>query len=258
MLRKRLIFTLLYDSGYFIQSRNFRRQKIGKKEWINKNYNFSYVSNFIDELIILDISDKKNIKKFMQNCKYISDKVFVPMSFGGGINTIEYAKQYFKNGADKVVINSQAFLNKKIINKISDNYGSSSVIISIDVKYKKKDHYVYIHNGQQNTEMTIERYLNFISDIKFAEVYVNSIDNDGTGNGIDKKLLLKLKRFDYKFIITGGLGNFTHFYEVFKKNKKVEAIATANLLNFVGDSLKIVRERLIKKKVDLSIRNLTV
>ena len=106
--------------------------------------------------------------------------------------------------------------------------------------------------------MTIERYLKFISDIKFAEVYVNSIDNDGTGNGIDKKLLLKLKRFDYKFIITGGLGNFTHFYDVFKKNKKVEAIATANLLNFVGDSLKIVREKLIKKKVDLSIRNLTV
>ena len=59
MLRKRLIFTLLYEDGFFIQSRNFRRQKIGKKEWINKNYNFSYISNFIDELVILDISKKK-------------------------------------------------------------------------------------------------------------------------------------------------------------------------------------------------------
>ena len=258
MLRKRLIFTLLYDSGYFIQSRNFRRQKIGKKEWINKNYNFSYVSNFIDELIILDISDKKNIKKFIQNCKYISDKVFVPMSFGGGINTTEYAKQYFENGADKVVINSQAFLNKKIINKISDNYGSSSVIISIDVKYQKKEHLVYINNGQLNTNITIEKYLEFISDIKFAEVYVNSIDNDGTGTGIDKVLLSKLKKFNYRFIITGGLGNFNHFHDAFKKNKKVEAIATANLLNFVGDSLKIVRQKLIKNKIDLSIRNLTI
>ena len=138
MLRKRLIFTLLYDNEYFIQSRNFRRQRIGKKEWINKNYNFSYISNFIDELIILDISNKKNTKKFLNSCKYISDKVFVPMSFGGGINSVEYAEQYFQNGADKVILNSQAFLNKKIINKISDNYGSSSVIISIDVKYKKR------------------------------------------------------------------------------------------------------------------------
>ena len=64
MLRKRLIFTLLYDDGFFIQSRNFRRQKIGKKEWINKNYNFSYISNFIDELVILDISKKKKNKSF--------------------------------------------------------------------------------------------------------------------------------------------------------------------------------------------------
>ena len=64
MLRKRLIFTLLYDDGFFIQSRNFRRQKIGKKEWINKNYNFSYISNFIDELVILDISKKKKYKSF--------------------------------------------------------------------------------------------------------------------------------------------------------------------------------------------------
>ena len=59
MLKKRIIFTLLYDNGYYIQSRNFRRQKIGNAKWINKNYNFSHISNFIDELIILDISKKK-------------------------------------------------------------------------------------------------------------------------------------------------------------------------------------------------------
>ena len=70
MLKKRIIFTLLYNNGYFIQSRNFRRQKIGTKQWINKNYNFSYVSNFIDELIILDISKikKKNLSK-IASCK---------------------------------------------------------------------------------------------------------------------------------------------------------------------------------------------
>ena len=256
MLRKRLIFTLLYDDGFFIQSRNFRRQKIGKKEWINKNYNFSYISNFIDELIILDISKKKNIKAFLQNCKYVSDKVFVPMSFGGGVSSLQYAKLYFENGADKIIINSQAFIDKKIINKISDNYGSSSVIISIDVRYEKKEHYVYIQNGQVNTNIVIEEYLKLISDINFAEIYLNSIDNDGTGTGVDKKLLTKVKNFDYKFIITGGLGNFNHFYDTFKNNKKIEAIATANLLNFVGDSLKIVRQKLIKKKIDLSIREL--
>ena len=254
MLRKRLIFTLLYDEGYFIQSRNFSRQRIGKKEWINKNYNFRYISNFIDELIILDISKKKDAKRFIDNCKYVSDNVFVPMSLGGGIKSLEYAKLYFNNGADKVILNSLVFENKKIIKKISDNYGSSSVIISIDVKFKKNNHYVYINNGLINTGIVLEKYLVFISELNFAEVYINSIDHDGTGNGIDKKLVLKLKKFDYKFIITGGLGNFNHFYDAFKKNKKIKAVATANLLNFVGDSLKIVREKLIKEKINLSIR----
>ena len=103
MLKKRIIFTLLYDNGYFIQSRNFRRQKIGTKEWINKNYNFSFVSNFIDELIILDISKIKKNKKFIIDCKSVCNKVFVPISLGGGIKSYEDAQFYFNNGADKVI-----------------------------------------------------------------------------------------------------------------------------------------------------------
>ncbi len=254
MLKKRLIFTLLYDDGFFIQSRNFRRQRIGKKEWINKNYNFSYISNFIDELIILNISKKKNINKFIYDSKYIADKVFVPMSFGGGVNSLEYAKNYFNNGADKIILNSAIFKNKSVVRKISNIYGASSIIISIDVKLSKNKHYVYIENGQTNTGMEIKQYLEFLKDINFSEIYINSIDTDGTGNGIDKKLILKLKNHDYKFIITGGLGNFNHFYEGFKNNNKIKAIATANLLNFMGDSLKIVRQKLVEKKIDLSRR----
>ena len=69
MLRKRIIYTLLYDDGYFIQSRNFRRQKIGKADWVNKNYRLDYISNFIDELIILDISKKKIISNLLMKYK---------------------------------------------------------------------------------------------------------------------------------------------------------------------------------------------
>ena len=94
MLRKDLslhycmIMNILYKAG------TLEDKELEKKEWINKNYNFSYISNFIDELIILDISNK-NIKKFLNSCKYISDKVFVPMSFGGGINTVGICRAIF-------------------------------------------------------------------------------------------------------------------------------------------------------------------
>jgi cyclase len=255
MLKKRIIFTLLYNNGFFIQSRNFRRQKIGTKDWINKNYNFNYISNFIDELIILDISKVKNSKQFIKNCKSVCNKVFVPISLGGGINTYEDAKFYFNNGADKVILNTNVNKNPKILNKISDNYGSSSIIISIDVKEANGKYYVYINNGTENTMLTLENYISKISNYNFAEIYLNSIDRDGTGYGIDKNILIKLKKFNFKFIISGGLGNYKHFYQAFKHVNKVEAVATSNLLNFVGDSLKIVRKNLLKKKIDLSRRS---
>ena len=96
MLKKRIIFTLLYDNGNYIQSRNFRRQKIGNANWINKNYNFSYISEFIDELAILDISHKKNKKKFIDDTKSITKNVFVPLALGGGIKKYDDAKYYLK------------------------------------------------------------------------------------------------------------------------------------------------------------------
>ncbi len=254
MLKKRIIFTLLYDNGYFIQSRNFRRQKIGTKEWINKNYNFSFVSNFIDELIILDISKIKKNEKFVKDCKSVCNKVFVPISLGGGIKSYEDAKFYFNNGADKVIINTSVFKSPKILKKISIDYGSSSIIVSIDVKNINGKYVVFVNNGTENTNIVLEKYLNMISNYNFAEIYLNSIDRDGTGYGIDINLLNKLKIFDFKLIISGGLGNFNHFLQAFEHINKVEAVATANLLNFVGNSLQIVRDNLLKKKINLSRR----
>ena len=255
MLKKRIIFTLLYNNGYFIQSRNFRRQKIGTKQWINKNYNFSYVSNFIDELIVLDISKIKKRKKFIQDCKSVSNKVFVPISLGGGINSHDDAKFYFNNGADKVILNTSVYKTPKILEKISEDYGSSSIIVSIDVKNINGKYIVFVNNGTENTNIVLENYLDMISNYNFAEIYLNSIDRDGTGYGIDLNLLNRLKNLDFKLIVSGGLGNFNHFLQAFKHINKVEAVATSNLLNFVGNSLQIVRNNLLKKKISLSRRS---
>ena len=250
MLKKRIIFTLLYDNGNYIQSRNFRRQKIGNANWINKNYNFSYISEFIDELAILDISHKKNKKKLIDYKKKITKNVFVPLALGGGIKKYDDAKYYFENGADKIIINSKVLEKPELIKKISHIYGSSSVIISIDVKLNFKNYFVYTNNGQKNTNLTLENYLEMISKLDFAEIYLNSIDRDGTGTGLDKKLLSRVNKFNFKYIISGGLGNYKHFLDGFKFTKKVQAIATSNLLNFLGDSLKIVKKKL-QQRIDL-------
>ena len=167
---------------------------------------------------------------------------------GGGIKKYDDAKYYFENGADKIIINSKVLEKPELIKKISHIYGSSSVIISIDVKLNFKNYFVYTNNGQKNTNLTLENYLEMISKLDFAEIYLNSIDRDGTGTGLDKKLLSRVNKFNFKYIISGGLGNYKHFLDGFKF-KKVEAIATSNLLNFLGDVLNCKKK--ITTKIDL-------
>ena len=107
MLKKRLIFTLLYSDGNFMLSRNFKLQKVGNLNWLNENYNFSKISFFIDELIILDVSrNNRDLDIFCSHIKTLTKNCFVPISAGGGINNLIKAKTLLKSGADKIVINS--------------------------------------------------------------------------------------------------------------------------------------------------------
>ena len=114
MLRKRLIFTLLFSEKNFYISRNFNLQKVGDIKWLYSNYNFDNISRFIDELIIIDVSrEKRNIDRLCDCVKVLSKKCFLPLSVGGGINNIEKAKKLFKSGADKIVVNTGLFYNQE-------------------------------------------------------------------------------------------------------------------------------------------------
>jgi len=110
MLKKRIIFTLLYDNGNFVLSRNFRLQKVGNLDWLKKNYDFSKISFYIDELVVLDVSRKnRDLNLFCENLKILTKDSFVPVAAGGGINSYEHASKLLKSGADKLVLNSSLF-----------------------------------------------------------------------------------------------------------------------------------------------------
>lgn len=107
MLRKRIIFTLIYADKSFNQSRNFRLQKVGDIKWLEKNYKFKDIAFSLDELIVIDASRKnKEIKVFSKELKRIVNSVFLPITAGGGIKSIDDAKLLFDNGADKLILNS--------------------------------------------------------------------------------------------------------------------------------------------------------
>lgn len=253
MLKKRLIFTLLYKNNNFFLSRNFRLQKVGGLEWLIKNYNFAKIASSIDELVVLNLSkEKSELNQFCDDIKVITKNCFIPVSLGGGIKNIEDASILFSNGADKVVINSALYSDPQLIKEISTRFGSQSIVASVDFKIKNRDYLIYIENGTQLIKYNLRDYFKYLDSLPIGEIMLNSIDKDGTGQGFEIDVIDKIGSLISKpIILSGGAGNELHLLDVLV-NSKINAVATANLFNFIGDGLPKARNYLIEKGCELA------
>jgi cyclase len=255
MLRKRIIFSLIYSDGFFNQSRNFRLQKVGDLKWLENNYGFSKIAYSLDELIIIDATkEKKNIINFSKTIEGIVEDVFIPICAGGGINNISDAELLFKSGADKIIINSAIYENPFLIKELVHIYGSQSIVASIDFKVVQNEYIAFISNGTKELTTDLVIYLKNIQDLGVGEIYLNSIDRDGTGFGYDLESINYLANFiKVPLIIAGGAGNEKHLLEGLKINE-VSAVATANLFNFMGEGLPNTRQYILNNNHNISIR----
>ena len=107
---KRIIFALLYSKGEFHLSRNFRLQRVGDVNWLKNNFGFGETCDFIDELMVINVTpnpSKDDFKRYFYDVKNLREKIFVPITLGGGIRNLDIAKECFENGADKILINSK-------------------------------------------------------------------------------------------------------------------------------------------------------
>jgi len=254
MHKKRIIFTLLYDDGNFMLSRNFRLQKVGNLDWLKKNYNFSHISSYIDELIIFDVSrNERNIDKFCKALNVLTDGCFVPITAGGGIRKLDDAKYLLRSGADKVSINTLLFSDLSLVKDLVANFGKQCVVGSIDVK--KTDHGKYeilTESGKRVIDQDLSSLLSFLEKDYIGEVYINSINQDGTGQGYDLDLLKNIpNNMSIPLILAGGVGNAFHLLEGLK-DSRVDAVATAHLFNFIGDGLKKARQNVLDKDIELA------
>lgn len=247
MLKKRLIFTLLLDGDQFVLSRNFNLQKVGNIDWLFNNYNFSNISSYVDELIILNVRNKKkNFKNFCSLIKKITKEVFIPIGAGGGIEKVEDVLKLLRSGADKVVVNSLLLKNRDELRKIVKVVGRQSVIGSLDVIKNNHNFYVY-DNNKCEAIIELGSLLEKISSKNIGELYITSIDKDGTGQGYLIKIIDKFKsKIKSPIIISGGAGNWKHLLEGLE-HKDINAVSTANLLNFIGSGFKNARIELLKK-----------
>lgn len=255
MLKKRLIFTLLYNQGKFMLSRNFRLQKVGDLNWLQKNYNFSKISFSIDELIVLDVSrSEKKPLAFCDTLKQLTEGCFVPISAGGGVRTIEDARNLLRSGADKVVVNTALYANNGFINELASEFGQQCVVASMDIKHAADDTYkVWSEYGSKCLNGSATEWIDQVTRDAVGEIYLNSMDRDGTGQGYDLRLLDQLPANMAKpIILAGGVGNAAHLAAGLA-DPRIDAVATAHLFNFVGDGLKKARQALISSGVVLPL-----
>ncbi len=254
MLKKRIIFTLLFDSGQFMLSRNFRLQKVGDLSWLQRNYNFADVAFFIDELIVLDVSrNERDPDVFCAALERISAGCFAPIAAGGGITSVDHAKRLLRSGADKVVLNSALSDDAALVQAIAKQFGQQCVVGAVDVKHEGGGSYAaYSHNGSERIDVPVDKLLSRHAEGYVGELYLNCIDRDGTGQGYDLATLDLLSNdWTQPVIIAGGVGNATHLVAGLADDR-VDAVATAHLFNFVGDGLRKARLALHDSGVKLA------
>lgn len=255
MLKKRVIFTLLHENGHFYLSRNFRLQKVGNVRWLKRNYNFSKIAYSIDELVILDVSrGQRDLDKFCSVVKSIAEDIFVPIAAGGGIRTLKEAQQILSSGADKIVLNTLLFDEPSTVVEISQQFGRQAIIGSVDCKYADDKGVLdlFVENGNRHLDISFEAALQELQSQPVGELYLNSIDRDGTGFGYDTHLLEKIPQdLEIPLILAGGAGKGEHLAQGLD-HPAVDAVATAHLFNFVGDGLKSARQFLLDKGYDLA------
>ena len=235
-------------------SRNFRLQKIGDLKWLETNYGFSEVGYSIDELIVLDVSRTlRNRQAFCETLKALTFDCFAPIAAGGAVNSVKEAHDLLRSGADKVVVNTALHTNPDLISKLASEFGRQCIVASLDCKYSDNAYRLVTNNGSETIDSDLPQFLAEISSLPVGEIYLNSVDRDGTGNGYDFKLLDCVpKSIEVPVILAGGVGNSKHLAEGLS-DQRVDAVATANLLNFMGNGLALARAELINTNFDIPV-----
>ena len=233
-------------------SRNFRLQKVGDINWLKKNYDFSKIAFHIDELVVLDVSRKsRNLSKFCKALKSISEGCFAPISAGGGITSFDDANSLLRAGADKIVLNTLLHENPDTVIELSKDFGRQCIVGAIDFKLSI-DNVLTAHSNNGARSLEFDHYLEMFPSEHIGEIYINSIDRDGTGQGYDFKLLDRIpQEWSMPKILAGGVGNSDHLLQGLK-DERIDAVATAHLFNFVGNGLQKARENISNQGIHLA------
>ena len=262
MLKKRLIPCLFLKNGFLVRSEKFKyHQILGNPIHQVERYN----DWAVDELIYIDISREdqyigrrdtkfKTSSNILNIIVDVSKKCFLPLTFGGRIRTIQDIRERLKNGADKITINTIAIENPEFITESSNIFGSQCIVVSVDVKKKENGEYeVFSQWGTKGTGLHPVTWAKKVEKLGAGEIFLNSIDRDGTGEGYDLELIRSVSEATkIPVIACGGVGKFEDFIDGIKKGK-ASAVAAGNIFNFTEVSTITAKKNMKNAGIDVRI-----
>jgi len=204
-----------------------------------------------DELVFLDITASHEKRKtIIEVVKKTAAKIFIPLTVGGGINSIQDIRVLLKAGADKVSINTSAVKEPKLIKEAARIFGSQCIVVAIDAKRAGKNKWeVYTHGGRNPTGIDAVKWAKKVEKLGAGEILLTSMDADGTRAGYDIRLTRSVsENVNIPVIASGGAGNVKHMEEVLKKGK-ADAVLAASIFHYKTHTVAAVKKQLKKAGV---------
>lgn len=248
MLAKRIIPCLDVRDGRVVKGVNFVNiRDAGDPVELAKYYS----DQGADEIVFLDITATHEQRKTVADVvEETARQVFVPLTVGGGIRTLEDFQKLLRAGADKISVNSAAVKDKTLISKAADKFGSQCVVLAIDAKTNDKGSFeVVVNGGRIRTGIDAVEWAKEAEKLGAGEILLTSMDADGTKKGFDITMTKAVTdAVSIPVIASGGCGSFAHFAEVFEKANADAALA-ASLFHFGEMTVSEVKNYLRKKNI---------
>ena len=252
MITKRIIPCLDVRNGRVVKGKNF----LGLND-VDSPVKLAaeYSASGADELVFYDITASFEERKlFSDILRESASNVFIPLTVGGGINTVDDFTRVLESGADKVSVNSGAISNPSLIYEGAKKFGSQCVVLSADIKRVDGVFRVFAKGGRENTGIEAISWLKNGVESGAGELVVNSIDTDGVKNGFDIELLqLVCDAVNVPVIESGGAGSVQHFIDLFNQVPKVDAGLAASVFHFGEIKISDLKQELKNNGINVRI-----
>ena len=248
MITKRIIPCLDVRDGRVVKGVNFQGlSDVSSPVELAKFYS----QNGADELVFYDITASSEGRRlFTDILTETASSVFIPLTVGGGINTVEDFDRVLKCGADKVSVNSGAIRNPDLISQAAKRYGDQCVVLSVDVKRVDGVFRVFAKGGRENTGLDAIEWIQRGVDSGAGEIVVNSIDTDGVKGGFDLEMLSRVcDVVNVPVIASGGAGKIEDFITLFHTLPKVDAGLAASIFHFGEVAIADLKEAMARENI---------